>query len=128
MNTVIIVGLVAFIGGGAAGIGIMKSQDKGHKVLEAQTQSIDALLDGQTEILVAAQQPVILDAELKATLSATPPACVRELGGDPMSAQCALLQCWAMGNTSAQRPSCSAVEQAALAEYQNGKSSNDGPD
>ncbi len=116
MNTIIIVALVAFLGGGATGFAVRG--DGSRKALQAQAQSLDAVLDGQTEILTAAQQPVVLDAELKATLSATPPACIREMGGDPMSPICALLQCWAMGNTSAQRPSCSAVEQAALSEYQ----------
>ena len=111
MNTIIIVALVAFIGGGATGFGItMSSQNKAHKVLEAQAQSLDAVLDGQTEILTAAQKPVVLDAELKATLAETPPTCIREMGGDPMSPQCMLTLCWAHGTSSAQRPDCDAVE------------------
>ena len=111
MNTIIIVALVAFIGGGATGFGItMSSQNRAHKVLEAQAQSLDAVLDGQTEILVAAQKPVVLDAELKATLAETPPTCIREMGGDPMSPQCLLTLCWAHGTSSAQRPDCDAAE------------------
>ena len=112
---------IGLIAGGFTGWSLRG--DGSRKALEAQTETIESLQEGQATLLEAAQQPVVLDAELKATLSATPPACVRALGGDAMSAQCALLQCWAMGNTSAQRPSCSAVEQAALAAYQNGTSS-----
>ena len=110
VHTIIIVALVAFIGGGATGFGItMSSQNKAHKVLEAQAQSLDAVLDGQTEILTAAQKPVVLDAELKATLAETPPTCIREMGGDPMSPQCMLTLCWAHGTSSAQRPECSDI-------------------
>jgi hypothetical protein len=111
MTTVVIVALVAFVAGGATGIGVTASaRNKAVAALEAQAQSLDAVLDGQTEILTAAQKPVVLDAELKATLAETPPTCIREMGGDPMSSQCLLTLCWAHGTSSAQRPSCSAVE------------------
>ena len=111
MTTVVIVALVAFIAGGATGVGVTASnRNKAVAALEAQSQSLDAVLDGQTEILTAAQKPVVLDAELKATLAETPPTCIREMGGDPMSAQCLLTLCWAHGTSSAQRPDCDAVE------------------
>ena len=111
MTTVVIVALVAFIAGGATGVGVTASnRNKATAALEAQAQSLDAVLDGQTEILTAAQKPVVLDAELKATLAETPPTCIREMGGDPMSAQCLLTLCWAHGTSSAQRPDCNAVE------------------
>lgn len=108
MNTLVIV-LLAFAGGAGVGLSI-RPKDNSHKTLEAQAQSLDAILDGQTEILTAAQKPVVLDAELKATLAETPPTCIREMGGDPMSAQCLLTLCWAHGTSSAQRPDCDAVE------------------
>ena len=108
MNTIIIVALVAFLGGGATGFAVRG--DGSRKALQAQAQSLDAVLDGQTEILTAAQQPVVLDAQLKATLAETPPTCIREMGGDPMSPQCLLTLCWAHGTSSAQRPDCDAAE------------------
>lgn len=108
MNTLLIVAIIAFAGGGATGFAVRGSG--GHKLLAAQAQSLDAVLDGQTEILTAAQQPVVLDAALKATLAETPPTCIREMGGDPMSPQCLLTLCWAHGTSSAQRPDCDAAE------------------
>ena len=109
MNTLALVAILAFISGAGAGLAV-RPRDKSHKVLEAQAQSLDALLDGQTEILTEAQKPVVLDANLKATLAETPPACIRELGGDPLSPQCLLMACWSYGQSSAQRPDCDAVE------------------
>ena len=125
MTTVVIVALVAFIAGGATGVGVTASnRSKAVAALEAQSQSLDAVLDGQTEILTAAQKPVVLDAELKATLAETPPTCIREMGGDPLSAECLLTLCWAHGTSSAQRPSCSAVEELVV---QNGNESKSVP-
>lgn len=108
MTTITVAVLISFVAG--VGAGFAWRPDKSHKMLEAQAQSIDAVLDRQTEILTAAQQPVVLDAELKATLAETPPTCIREMGGDPMSPQCMLTLCWAHGTSSAQRPDCDAVE------------------
>ncbi len=105
-------GVLLFAGGGVAGWAIGK--DKTAKVLQAQTELIGEIQDGQRALVEAAGKPVVIDAEVRASLSKVPPACITKLGGDPMSAQCALLQCWAMGNTSAQRPSCSAMEEAAI--------------
>lgn len=118
MNTLVIL-LLAFAGGAGVGLSI-RPKDNSHKTLEAQAESLDAILDGQTEILTAAQQPVVLDAELKATLARVPPTCIREMGGDPLSAECLLTLCWAHGTSSAQRPSCSAVEELVV---QNGNES-----
>jgi len=109
MTTITVAVLISFVVG--VGAGFAWRPDKSHKMLEAQAQSLDAVLDGQTEILTAAQQPVVLDAELKATLAETPPTCIREMGGDPLSAMCLLTLCWAHGTSSAQRPSCSVVEE-----------------
>tara|TARA_R110002073_G_scaffold17505_3_gene65897 strand:+ start:1628 stop:2023 length:396 start_codon:yes stop_codon:yes gene_type:complete len=121
VTTVIVVALVSFVGGGAAGIAIKGNND--HKTLQAQAQSIDAILDGQTEILTEATKPVVLDAELRATLADTPPACVSSLGGDPLSPQCMLMACWQYGQSTANRPSCQAVEALAVEHAQNGASS-----
>ena len=102
-------------------------RDRTGEVIEAQTELIGEIQDGQRALVEAAGRPVVIDAEVRASLSKVPPACITKLGGDPMSAQCALLQCWAMGNTTAQRPSCSDVEAAAIAEYQKGRSESSIP-
>lgn len=125
VGVLITAGVLLFVGGGAAGFAL--GRDRTGEVIEAQTELIGEIQDGQRALVEAAGRPVVIDAEVRASLSKVPPACITKLGGDPMSAQCALLQCWAMGNTTAQRPSCSDVEAAAIAEYQKGKSESSIP-
>ena len=125
VGVLITAGVLLFVGGGAAGFAL--GRDRTGEVIEAQTELIGEIQDGQRALVEAAGKPVVIDAEVRASLSKVPPACITKLGGDPMSAQCALLQCWAMGNTTAQRPSCSDVEAAAIAEYQKGRSESSIP-
>lgn len=125
VGVLITAGVLLFVGGGAAGFAL--GRDRTGEVIEAQTELIGEIQDGQRALVEAAGRPVVIDAEVRASLSKVPPACITKLGGDPMSAQCALLQCWAMGNTTAQRPSCSDVEAAAIAEYQKGRSASSIP-
>lgn len=125
VGVLITAGVLLFVGGGAAGFAL--GRDRTGEVIEAQTELIGEIQDGQRALVEAAGRPVVIDAEVRASLSKVPPACITKLGGDPMSAQCALLQCWAMGNTTAQRPSCQDVEAAAIAEYQNGRSESSSP-
>jgi len=125
VGVLITAGVLLFVGGGAAGWAI--GRDRTGEVIEAQTELIGEIQDGQRALVEAAGRPVVIDAEVRASLSKVPPACITKLGGDPMSAQCALLQCWAMGNTTAQRPSCQDVEAAAIAEYQKGRSESSIP-
>ena len=125
VGVLITAGVLLFVGGGAAGFAL--GRDRTGEVIEAQTELIGEIQDGQRALVEAAGRPVVIDAEVRASLSKVPPACITKLGGDPMSAQCALLQCWAMGNTTAQRPSCSDVEAAAIAEYQKGRSESSIP-
>lgn len=125
VGVLITAGVLLFVGGGAAGFAL--GRDRTGEVIEAQTELIGEIQDGQRALVEAAGRPVVIDAEVRASLSKVPPACITKLGGDPMSAQCALLQCWAMGNTTAQRPSCSDVEAAAIAEYQKGSSESSIP-
>ena len=77
--------------------------DASVKAIKAQTESIEALQAGQKEILAEAQKPVLLDAAIRATLIELPPQCVTEMGGDPMSAQCAWAYCVRTGQSNAQR-------------------------
>ncbi|MBT61230.1 MAG: hypothetical protein CMA63_06755 [Euryarchaeota archaeon] len=115
--TLLVVGLLAAAG---AGFGIgwgLKSNDT-ERVLAQQNQTLDLIVDGQTEILTAATQPVVLDAELRATLAAIPIQCLKDSGGSPDSPMCAWATCLQYGQSSAQRPECRKVEDAMLAALQ----------
>ena len=81
------------------------------KALQAQTAAIEALQVGQTAILAEASKPIVLDAELKATLAEVPVQCRVDLGGDVASVQCQWATCLQFGQSSAQRPECRQIEQ-----------------
>ena len=100
--------IVVALAGFGAGWGM--KPDASVKALEAQTDAIEALQAGQAEILAEASKPVVLDAELKATLAEVPVQCRKDLGGDPMSVACQWATCLQFGQSSAQRPECRAVE------------------
>jgi hypothetical protein len=107
--TAIVIVVVASLGVGfGAGWGL--KPDASVKALEAQTKAIEGLQAGQAQILAEASKPVVLDAELKATLAEVPVQCRKDLGGDPMSVACQWATCLQFGQSSAQRPECRAVE------------------
>ena len=101
-----IVGGVLLFGGGLA-TGLSLGRDRTADVVERQTELIGELQDGQRALVEAAARPVVLDAELRASLASTPVQCVAELGGDPMSIQCAWATCGAFGQRDAGRLECS---------------------
>jgi hypothetical protein len=101
-----IVGGVLLFGGGLA-TGLSLGRDQTARVVERQTELIGELQDGQRALVEAAARPVVLDAELRASLASTPVQCVAELGGDPMSIQCAWATCGAFGQSDAGRLECS---------------------
>jgi hypothetical protein len=101
----IIGGVLLFGGGIATGIGLKSDQTA--KVVEQQTALIGELQDGQRQLVEAASKPIVLDAELRASLASTPVQCVAELGGDPMSIQCAWATCGAFSQSDAGRLECS---------------------
>ena len=108
--TAIVVVVVASLAAGfGAGWGL--KPDASVKALQAQTEAIEALQAGQTAILAEASKPVVLDAELKATLAEVPVQCRTDLGGDPNSVTCQWATCLQFGQSSAQRPECRQVEQ-----------------
>tara|TARA_B100000424_G_C22515996_1_gene296797 strand:+ start:90 stop:476 length:387 start_codon:yes stop_codon:yes gene_type:complete len=113
---VVVAVLVGTGAGFGAGWGLRGDRD--NKALEIHAQSLDHLLDGQTELLTAASQPVILDASIREDLAKTPPQCRRDLGGDPMTPACAWATCIQYGQSSAQRPECREVEAAMLLRFQ----------
>ena len=106
MVAVLIVGGVLLFGGGVA-TGVSLNKQKTHKIIEEQTQMIGAIQDGQRALLEAAAQPVVLDAELKASLAQVPVQCIEAAGGDALSVHCAWATCAAFGQSSANRPECS---------------------
>ena len=101
-----IVGGVLLFGGGLA-TGLSLGRDRTADVVERQTELIGELQDGQRALVEAAARPVVLDAELRASLASTPVQCVAELGGDPMSIQCAWASCGAFSQSDAGRLECS---------------------
>ena len=100
--------VVAALGGFGAGWGL--KPDAAVKALEAQTEAIEALQTGQAQMLEQASKPIVIDAELKATLAEVPVQCRKDMGGDPMTVQCQWATCLQFGQSSAQRPECRAVE------------------
>ena len=111
--TWIVVAIVVATGAGfGAGCGLKPDQTQ--KALEAQAQTLEALSDGQREIVEAASAPVVIDAELRATLAEVPVQCIVADGGDPFSPACAWATCLQYGQSSAQRPECREIEAAML--------------
>ena len=87
--------------------GLSPQRDQTARVVEQQTELIGELQDGQRALVEAAGKPIVLDAELRASLASTPVQCVAELGGDPMSIQCAWASCGAFSQSDAGRLECS---------------------
>jgi hypothetical protein len=115
-------GLSLLVGGGATGWALARSQQRGAVTAEALAE----LQAGQAALVEQASRPIVLDAELRASLAKTPPACLPDLGGDPMSAQCLLQTCWQYGQSDAQRPDCDAAEALVVAELsQKGRSESE---
>ena len=117
----IVAGVLLFATGTATGIAVSRQDDR---ALAQQTLLIAELQDGQRQLVEAAGKPVVIDAEVRAALANVPPACVVSLGGDPMTAACSMQLCWSYGQSSAQRPPCDEVTEAALRDFQKGNPSS----
>ena len=108
--TAIVVVVVASLGVGfGAGWGL--KPDASVKALEAQTEAIEALQAGQSQMLENATRPIVIDAELRSTLAEVPVQCRKVAGADPMGVACQWATCLQFGQSSAQRPECRQVEQ-----------------
>jgi hypothetical protein len=95
MSTVVIVSISAvLLAGGGFLAGRATARDGSADVLTAQSETLDTLLDGQTEILTAASRPMVIDAEIRDKLADTPPACIAE----PLGLACSLQACWQYGH------------------------------
>lgn len=108
ITAVVVAVCVAVAAGFGAGWGL--KPDDATKALEAQAGAIEALQEGQAEILAEASKPVVIDAELRSTLAEVPVQCRRDAGGDPLGVACQWATCLQYGQSSAQRPECRAVE------------------
>lgn len=112
-TTVAIVSVSAvLLAGGGFLAGRATAPDGGAEALAAQAQTLDTILDGQTEILTAAARPVVIDAEIRDKLAEVPPQCRGEQDAGGLA--CAWATCLQYGQSSAQRPECRAIEAAYL--------------
>ena len=68
MIAALIVGGVLLFGGGLA-TGVALNRKSTEKVIAEQTLMIGAIQDGQRELIEAAGKPVVIDAEVRATLA-----------------------------------------------------------
>ena len=94
--------------GFGAGWGLKPS--KAADELEAQNRQLDIMGDQLADIASSAGRPVVIDAELRATLAEVPVQCVESSGGDPFSPPCAWATCLQYGQSSARRPECREIE------------------
>lgn len=115
--TWVVVAVLASLGAGfGAGYGLRGSREA--DALAAHGEALEALTDGQRDLLEAAARPVVLDASIRADLAQVPFQCRTDQGGDPMSPACAWATCLQYGQSSAQRPECREVEAAMVSRFQ----------
>jgi hypothetical protein len=107
--------VIACLGTGfGAGWGL--KPDASVKALEAQTEAIGKLNEGNQALIAEVQATALIEAEKEAAiadkLTNVPPQCIRELGGDPMSPECQWAWCIRTGETDKQR-----CQDSKLADY-----------
>lgn len=100
------VAVVVSAGAGfGAGWGLKPSAAR--EALEANRETVAELTRGNQALLKEVQRVALEEAEretkLADKLTDMPPQCVEELGGDPMSPQCAWAWCVRDGESNAQR-------------------------
>jgi hypothetical protein len=95
--------------------------DAGVKAIEAQTEAIAELNNGNQALVDKVQQVAVTDAEREASiankLTDLPPPCIKEVGGDPMSLQCMWALCIRTGETDKQRCEPSKLTDKLLGSY-----------
>lgn len=95
--------------------------DAGVKALEAQTEAIEALNDGNQALVDKVQQVSVEEAKRETAiankLTDLPPPCIKEVGGDPMSLQCMWALCIRTGETDKQRCEPSKLTDKLLGSY-----------
>lgn len=105
--------LACLAAGFGAGWGL--KPDTSEDLLEAQTEVLGELTEGQVALLETAQRPVIIDAEIRSTLAEVPVQCRTDAGGDPNTTVCQWATCIQFGQSAAQRPECREIEKIMLA-------------
>tara|TARA_R100001086_G_scaffold50502_1_gene22431 strand:+ start:1080 stop:1481 length:402 start_codon:yes stop_codon:yes gene_type:complete len=118
--TLTTIAVLASLGVGfGAGWGL--KPDAGVKAIEAQTEAIKELNNGNQELVSQVQQVAITDAEREASiadkLTDMPPPCISDVGGDPMSLQCMWALCIRTGETDKQRCEPSKLTDKLLGSY-----------
>lgn len=109
MEPVTLVLGVAILVGTAAGFGAGwgLKPDSTAEALEQQTAALEAVQQGNLQLVAEVQAVALQEAERELTiterLTDVPPQCVPELGGDPMGLPCAWAWCVRTGETDAQR-------------------------
>jgi len=95
--------------------------DAGVKAIEAQTEAIHELNQGNQQLVEQVQQVAVEEAKRESAiadkLTDVPPPCVPELGGDPMSLQCMWSLCIRTGETDKQRCEPSKLTDKLLGSY-----------
>ena len=118
--TLTVIAVVASLGVGfGAGWGL--KPDAGAKAIEAQTEAIEALNDGNEALVEKVQQVSVEEAKRETAiankLTDLPPPCIQEVGGDPMSLQCMWALCIRTGETDKQRCEPSKLTDQLLGSY-----------
>jgi len=121
--TLLAITILATLGAGF-GAGWAVKPDASVKALEQNNQTIEKLNAGNRQ-LVAEVQRVALEEAARESLIAdklteTPPQCLTELGGDPMSPQCAWAWCVRDGESDAQRCQEAGLQALLVARWQKG--------
>ena len=114
------VAVLAALGVGfGAGWGL--KPDAGAKALEAQTEAIKELNDGNQALVDKVQQVSVEEAKRETAiankLTDLPTPCIKEVGGDPMSLQCMWALCIRTGETDKQRCEPSKLTDKLLGSY-----------
>lgn len=111
--------LVATAAGFGAGWGL--KPDAGAKAIEAQTEAIKELNDGNQQLVDKVQQVSVEEAQRETAiadkLTDLPPPCITAVGGDPMSLQCMWALCIRTGETDKQRCEPSKLTDRLLDSY-----------
>ena len=95
--------------------------DAGVKALEAQTEAIEALNEGNQSLVEKVQEVSVEEAKRESAIANKrtdlPPPCIKEVGGDPMSLQCMWALCIRTGETDKQRCEPSKLTDKLLGSY-----------
>jgi hypothetical protein len=104
--TLAAIAVLAALGVGfGAGWGL--KPDAAVEAMKAQTAALTEVQKGNEALVARVNEVAVAEAaresQIAERLTGMPPQCVKELGGDPMSAGCAWAWCVRTGETSAQR-------------------------